>query len=134
MWGFNRRRAIYICLFFLIPIYVSCEKEDDYEVNYDNLSGQNTESIKCVKESLENVFRFVRQNQRQGEIVAIGFGVNEQYCFLVFDDGSSMKFIPIVKESEIGYPDITLSRDENGFYWIIQTVSGRSVRENKKNY
>lgn len=126
MRGFNKRLAIIICLFFLVPIYVSCEKEDDYEVN-NNLSGQNTESIKCVKESLENVFRFVRQNQRQGEIVAIGFGVNEQYFLLVFDDGSSMELIPMVKESGIGYPDITLSRDENGFYWIIQTVSLRSV-------
>ena len=132
MWGFNRRLAIYISLFFLLPLYVSCEKEDDFVVNNNILTGQYSERVKYVKESLENIYEFVRESQRHGEIVAIGFGIEEQYCLLVFDDGSSIKFIPMVKEQEIGYPDISLSRDENGYYWIIQTVSGRSVREKIK--
>lgn len=132
MRGFNRRLAIYISLFFLLPLYVSCEKEDDFVVNNNILTGQYSERVKYVKESLENIYEFVLESQRHGEIVAIGLGIEEQYCLLVFDDGSSIKFIPMVKESEIGYPDITLSRDENGFYWIIQTVSGRSVSEKIK--
>lgn len=127
MRGFKTQLLFCTCLLFLMPICVSCEKEDDFIVKYNNLTAQDSESVKYIRECLETVFKFVQQNQRQGEIVAIGFGVNEQYFLLVFDDGSSMKLIPMEKESEIGYPDITLSRDENVFYWIIQTVSGRSV-------
>lgn len=131
MRGVKTRLMFYTCLFFFLPICVSCEKEDNFIVKNNNLSDEHHESEQYVKESLGNVFKLVQQSQRLGLIVAIGFDFDEHYCLLVFDDGSMLKVIPMPQESEIGYPDISLSRDESNIYWNIQTVSGRGVNDKK---
>ena len=128
----KRKLKALLLPFFLCFILsgVSCEKEDITSLSsMDMMSRQDEEVCLFVNQTIAIVQEFIEQSQSGGKILAVDFGVGENMCQLVFDNGESGTMYLGVPQSRIGYPDITVKLKDDGYYWILREVGRRRIKE-----
>ena len=82
-----------------------------------------------VNQTIAIVQEFIEQSQNGGKIVAVDFGVEENKCQLVFDNGENVTVDCEVPQSRIGYPNITVKLKDDAYFWILREMGVRRMKE-----